>query len=78
MKDLTTLTARELMTLYNGSPWCDTCRAQACFSEVRGHCHVSDEWPFGIPEHLDPSNDHEVTMREWWNTPAFDPPGGDA
>lgn len=75
---LKVLTARELMTLYNGSPWCDTCRQGACFSGSWGYAHTSDEWPHGIPQHLDPDNDHEVTAKEWRGTPAFDPPGGDA
>jgi hypothetical protein len=78
VKDLSTFTARELMTLYNGSPWCDTCRQGACFSGSYGFVHTSDEWPHGIPTELDPNNDHTVTAKEWWGTPAFDPPGDSA
>jgi hypothetical protein len=75
---LKALTARQMMTRTNGSPWCDTCREDACFSNSWGFAHASDDWPYGIPTELDPNNDHEVTAKEWYATPAFDPPGGSA
>lgn len=64
-------TPAELMRANNGLPWCDTCKGPAVFSEHRGILHRSKDFPFGIPAHLDPDNTHEVTMREWWNTPTL-------
>jgi hypothetical protein len=61
---------RELMDRHNGHPWCDTCEQQACWSETWGWLHTSDEFPYGIPTHLDP-NPHEVTAKAWYATPLF-------
>ena len=48
-----------------GSPWCDTCGEPAVYSEVHGIVHATPEFPFGLPQHLDPAR-HEVTFREWY------------
>ena len=69
-------TDRERMDANNGRPWCDTCKDPACFSEIFGIRHTSEEYPFGIPEHLDPNSavngGHAVTMKDWFNTPLFE------
>jgi hypothetical protein len=49
-------TNAELMELHNGHPWCDTCKERACFSGTWGWMHTSDDWPYGIPQHLDRRN----------------------
>lgn len=48
-----------------GSPWCDTCRHAAVFSEFHGNLHTTRQHPFGIPKWADQSG-HDVTMRDWY------------
>jgi hypothetical protein len=62
---------RELMQRYNRAPWCDICERPAVFNEALGMRHSSQDFPFGIPEHLDDSDGHEVTMRRWFDTPLY-------
>lgn len=40
----------------------------AVWSEIRGNCHSTPDYKFGVPAALDDSG-HEVTMREWWGVP---------
>jgi hypothetical protein len=61
----------DLMDKHNGAPWCDTCEEGACLTESFGWRHTSNDFPFGIPEHLDPNSGHKVTTRAWNMTPLF-------
>jgi hypothetical protein len=70
-------TNEELMRRYSRAPWCDTCERPAVFHESFGMRHSSQDFPFGIPEHLDAENadGHEVTMQRWFDTPLYSAEG---
>jgi hypothetical protein len=62
--------AAEKQRAQRGTPWCDTCQRPSVASEIFGLRHSTEEHYFGVPRHLDPHGDHEVTHRQWFATPT--------